>query len=160
MVESITHQEVLQQKILIPCESLSKDMNTLVEQKLQDTVGNICLESGFIQKDSIEIIRRSLGMYDAEKLRGEFAYIVEYKADIVLPTEGCQLTGDIISKNKMGLLMTIGENNELRVLLPKDYHTDNEEFDKKKVGEKLTCTIVASDFSLGSKFINCIGMMI
>lgn len=159
MVDSITHQEVLQQKVMVHCSELGKDMEQIIEDKVKENYGNICLESGFVNKESISILRRSLGMYDAEKLRSEFAYIVEFTADVILPTEGAVLTGKVISKNKMGLYVSVGEKSEIRILLPKDYHTDNDEFNEKKVGEDITCTVVASDFNLGNKFINCVGMI-
>jgi DNA-directed RNA polymerase subunit E'/Rpb7 len=159
MVETITHEEILQQKVMIHCNQLGKNMDEIIREKVKENYGDVCLESGFVDKDSIQIIRRSLGMYDSEKLRSEFAYIVEFKANVVLPTEGAVLTAEIISKNKMGLYAKVGEKSEVRILLPKDYHTENDKYNELKVGNKITCEIVASDFNLGNKFINCIGML-
>jgi DNA-directed RNA polymerase subunit E'/Rpb7 len=159
MVDSITHEEVLQQKVMVHCNQLGKDMDTIIQNKLKENYGDICLESGFVDKDSIQVIRRSLGMYDSEKLRSEFAYIVEFKANVILPTEGAVLEGEVISKNKMGLYMKVGDKGEVRVLLPKDYHTESDTYDAIKVSNTVRCEIVASDFNLGNKFINCIGML-
>lgn len=159
MVETITHEEILQQKVMVHCNQLGKDMDAIILDKVKESYGDVCLECGFVNGDSIQIIRRSLGMYDAEKLRSEFAYIVEFKANVVLPTEGATLTAEIISKNKMGLYAKVGEKGEVRILLPKDYHTEDDTYEQKKVGDSVSCEIVASDFNLGNKFINCVGML-
>ena len=158
-MDNITHQEVRQQKILVNASHLQKNMDVLLLERLKDTVGNKCLEGGYIKRNSIEVIRRSLGMYEAEKLKGDFSYIIEYKADVILPTEDCILEGKIISKNKMGLYVNVGENNEIRILLPKEYHINNEEYENKKVGEQIRCKIAVADFNMGSAFINCVGLL-
>lgn len=158
-MEEITHKEILQQKLMVNITELQKDMDSVIESKLRDVVGDRCLESGFIDKDSIRTIRRSLGAFDAEHLKGDFVYIVEYECNITLPTEGVVLTGKVQSKNKMGIYLMVGEKNQIRILLPKDYHADNENFNTIKVNDEVTCQVVASDFNLGSTFINCVGIL-
>ena len=158
-MEEITHNEIMQQKILVNITELEKDIDGVVEQKLRDSLGDRCLESGFINKESIKMLRRSLGKFDAEHLKGDFIYIVEYECSITLPTEGVKLKGEVKSKNKMGLYVMVGDKQQIRVLLPKDYHSDNDKFNETKVNDEIEVEIVATDFNLGSSFINCVGIL-
>lgn len=158
-MDSITHNEILQQKIMVNITELEKDIDGIIESKLRDSIGDRCLESGYINKDSIKMIRRSLGKFDAEHLKGDFIYIVEYECSITLPTEGVVLKGEVKSKNKMGLYVMVGDKNQIRVLLPKDYHSENEKFNQAKVNDEIEVQIVACDFNLGSTFINCVGVL-
>jgi DNA-directed RNA polymerase subunit E'/Rpb7 len=159
MISHITHQEILQHKLSINCNEITKDINKLLLTKLQNNIGDRCLSNGYIDKDSIKILRRSLGKFDAERLKGDFIYHVEYQCDVILPTEGCVLKGEATLKNKMGISVFIGNKKQIRVVLSKDFHTDNEEYANVNIGDKVVCTVIACDFQAGSKYIECIGQL-
>jgi DNA-directed RNA polymerase subunit E'/Rpb7 len=159
MVSNITHQEILQHKISIPSNQISKDMDALILTKLQQNIGDRCLSNGFIDKDSIRVLRRSLGKFDAERLKGEFIYHVEYMCNITLPTEGCVLKGVATLKNKMGVSVYVGDKKQIRILLSKDFHAGDDDFSNINIGDKITCTVIAADFQAGSKYIECIGQL-
>jgi hypothetical protein len=71
------------------------------------------------------------------------------------PPDGLQVEGEIIRKNKMGLYVII--NDAIRIMVPRDLHIGNEDFDRLEIGDKIRIEIKKSRFQVNDTHIMSIG---
>ena len=64
---------------------------------------------------------------------------------------------DILKVNKMGAYAAFEDS--LRILLPRDLHQGNLEFDELKVGQKIRLKIAKTRFQSHDQFIMAVGTM-
>ena len=106
-----------------PHETNDRDINSILTQKLMGTVGNKCSKEGYIKKNSIQILNRSIGMINSRFLDGSINYVIEYSAEVCNPRPGDILKVEFVEKNKAGILaQKIG--TPLNIVLPKEIHND------------------------------------
>jgi hypothetical protein len=63
--------------------------------------------------------------------------------------------GEVIRKNKMGLYVII--KDAIRIMVPRDLHIGNEEFDSIEIGDKIIIEIKESRFQVNDTHILSIG---
>ena len=84
---------------------------------------------------------------------------------MLYPTAGTYVTGTVLKVNKMGVY-AIFEDAEvrdevmIRILLPRDIHLGNEEFDTIEEGDKITVSLERSKFQTNDLFIVSVGRFI
>ena len=71
------------------------------------------------------------------------------------PPDGLQVEGEVIRKNKMGLYVII--KDAIRIMVPRDLHIGNEEFDSIEIGDKIIIEIKESRFQVNDTHILSIG---
>lgn len=131
-------------------------IDLLVEKKLQEKYGNTCLKEGYIFKDSIKLIERSLGTIDPEYFTGFLRFQVRFQADVCYPIKGQKILCTVESTNKLGIKAI---QEPLHIILAKQHHPDKSEFDKIKIGDKILISVLGSRFSLYDKQIDVIGLL-
>ena len=149
--------------IVIPVNELkflSGDRNTfidlLVVNKLREKYGDKCLKEGYLFKDSIELIERSLGKINPEYFTGYLKFQVRFKADVCFPIKGQKVLCTVESTNKLGIKAV---NEPLHIILARQHHPDKSEFEKIKIGDKIFINVLGSRFSLYDKQIDVIGLL-
>ena len=94
----------LNDKIVLFPHQLKNNLDMLLEDILKKQVGNKCTKEGYIKKNSVEIIRRSIGKMNSSFLDGSITYYITYKADVCNPKRGEIINVEIVDINKMGVL--------------------------------------------------------
>ena len=88
---------------ILPHE-LNSNINDIILDKLKNKIGNKCNKYGYIKKDSIEIISKTIGKIISGHFDGSVYYKIEFNADIVNPNEEDIIDCKILKKNKHGIL--------------------------------------------------------
>lgn len=110
MVSYITEQ-ILDEKIYINPHNLNfNNLETTIIKNLINKVGNKCSKNGFIIKDSIEFINKTLGKMVNINNFNKIEYNVKYKAKLILPNKGDIIECIIDNRNKMGIIGYIKKN--------------------------------------------------
>jgi DNA-directed RNA polymerase subunit E'/Rpb7 len=125
-------------------------------KQLKSNVGDKCIKEGFVEGNTIDIIKRSLGQVDAIHFNGRICYDICYSAKICNPIEGTKLEGKITDINKMGALVKIGP---LSIVLPKQYHSNPAIFSKINKDSTVILTIVGTKFELYDTEIEAVGLI-
>ena len=143
---------------LSPSElNISNDTNTILLEKVKNNIGNKCSKEGYIKKDSIKLIEKSLGRIISSHFNGDIVYNLKLEVDICNVTEGDIVNCKVIGINKMGIMC---EKKPLLVALSKIYHEDNlEKFENIQVGEYIDIEVVCSRFEYNDNEINVIGKL-
>ena len=144
-----------------------KDMNKLSEKKTIDTVllnhlsaklENRCSQHGFVIPGSLEILSRSMGHIENGTFTGNIIFHVQAQGRVYNPVNGTRLSGKILKKNKMGVYIIY--KNSIRVLVPRDLHIGNDDFENLEIGNTILIEIRKSRFQIHDPFILSVGVYI
>ena len=124
----------LTDKIMITPDNSINNLDLHIQYKLKKKVGNKCLKDGYVLKNSIQIIKRSIGKINSSFFNGSISYNIIYSATICNPKKGAFLTVQYVDHNKMGIL-AIKEGTPLNIVIPTKLHSDKNLF--KQIDQKL-----------------------
>ena len=79
------------------------NINNIIIDKIKNKVGDKCNSEGFIKKNSIKLIKRSIGKINAAHFTGDIHYNIVYEANICIPITGKKITARVIGKNQAGI---------------------------------------------------------
>jgi DNA-directed RNA polymerase subunit E'/Rpb7 len=142
---------------LLPHE-IKHDVDAIILEKLKNEVGDRCIKEGYVRKDSIELLKRSIGVVDSIHFNGRICFQITYSAEVCNPTEGLKLKGRIADINKMGAIINI---KPLSIILPKQQpHIDLEVFKGLSINDEVLVSIVGCIFELYDTEINAVGTIV
>jgi DNA-directed RNA polymerase subunit E'/Rpb7 len=143
-----------------------KDMNRVAKQSidsiildyLRSKLGNRCSQHGFVNPESLKVLSRSMGLIENGRYTGNVVYHVQAEGTVLNPANGTRITGTILKKNKMGLYIVY--KDAIRILIPRDLHIGNEEFEQLEPGDTIEVEIRKSRFQILDQFILSVGVFI
>jgi DNA-directed RNA polymerase subunit E'/Rpb7 len=149
---------VFQEKISLAPIDLRADITSFEEillEKLKKQLEGRCSKHGYVIPGSLQLLSRSMGF--AEKGRGtaDFLYYLKAQGKVYNPPDGLVVDGQIMLKNKMGCYVIL--DNAIRIMVPRDLHIGNEEFDELEVGDRIRIEIKKSQFRAAATHILSIG---
>lgn len=154
------HQAVFEERVPITPKELNRlsddTAETILLEKLRTKLENRCSKHGFVIPGSLEIISRSMGLVEVGRFTGDVVYQVQAQGKVLNPSDGLLLTCEVLKKNKMGIYVEY--KDAIRVLLPRDLHIGNIEFDALVIGDNIEVEIKKSRFQVNDPFILCVGI--
>jgi len=152
---------VFQEKVAIQPIDLRPDITSfddILLSKLKKQLEGKCSKHGYVIPDSLQLLSRSLGV--AEKGRGtaDFLYYLKAQGKVYNPPDGIVVEGEVSLKNKMGCYAIL--HNAVRIMIPRDLHIGNEEFDTLEVGDRIQIEIKKSQFRVNATHILSIGLFL
>lgn len=133
-------------------------INDMLLTKLKGRLENKCSRNGFVLENSLKVLSRSLGKASNGRFVGDYNFYVQLQGSVLNPPDGIVIEGEVISKNKMGLYMNY--KNAIRVIVPRDLHIGNEEFDSVNVGNTIKVEIKKSRFQVNDDSILSVGLFV
>jgi hypothetical protein len=100
------------------------------------------------------------------RFTGSILFFIQAEADVLNPPEGEEIEGVVIRKNKMGMYASYtvkegdSEAEAIRVIVPRDLHIGNEEFERVEIGERIKIQIKKSRFQINDPYILSVGMFV
>lgn len=83
---------------------LETDFDTTIISKLQKSLEGVCSRYGYIKPNSIEILRRSAGMFVKQHFNGYIRFDMICKAEVCNPGNGMIVEAVVKNKNALGVL--------------------------------------------------------
>ena len=154
-MDPLFERRQLTKKVHIYSKFLQKNMNSVILAQLKMNVEGKCSSEGFIQRNSITILDCSLGR--TNYVKGGVDYDITFQADICFPHRGQKLKATMTLKSKVGIH---AELSPLKILIPRDLHLGNTEFDEVKEGEDLEFEVVGSTFKQKDTEIVVVGKLL
>jgi len=148
IVESLKPSEIPKQR---------SEVDSILLNKVMSKYGNKCIHSGFIQKDSIEILERSIGSINSAHFNGEVYYNIKAQVRICSPNIGSHVSCKIIGKNQAGIFCVAFP---LQVMLSPENHEDIEIFDNLVKGDNIIIEVVRQQILLNHDHIKILGKFI
>ena len=160
---SIYFLNTINEKIGIKPFEISKntDILKLIEEKLKKKLEGKCIKQGYVKKNSLKIISRSIGAICEGHFTGDIVYKVKVCVEICNPPEGELISCEIKNINKMGILAVLNkeEDSPLMILLPRHQHQENELFKELSIGDSIIVEIIGKKFELNDTKIHLVALL-
>ena len=146
-------------KVTLTARDLSKDIESideLLQEKIKTQYEGKCSRNGYILPNSVKLLSRSIGMVEKGRFTGDILYYAEAESRVLQPPDGFVLEGEVIRKNKMG--MYVNYKDAIRVMIPRDLHIGDEDFDSVEVGETVQVEIKKSRYQVNDTSILSVGV--
>jgi DNA-directed RNA polymerase subunit E'/Rpb7 len=138
--------------------SSNKPIDKILLEYLGKKLENRCSKHGFVIPKTLEILSRSMGYIENGAYTGNIVFHVQLQGRVYNPVNGTRIIGEIIKGNKMGFYVMY--KNSIRILIPRDLHLGNDEFEMLESGDTIEIEIRKSRFQIHDPFILSIGVYI
>lgn len=140
---------------MIRSRDAAKDILTT---KIREKYEGKCSANGHIRPGSVELLAKSMGVAENGQFTGHWLYDCKVKCSVLYPTAGTVIDALVLKVNKMGAYAVFEE--AIRVLLPRDTHIGNAEFDAIKEGSTIRVKLDRSRFQTNDPFIMAVGSLV
>jgi DNA-directed RNA polymerase subunit E'/Rpb7 len=158
---NIYNKNILTTKIKIKANQLNKNYKKYILSKLKKEYEGIYTKFGLIKRDSIELVKVSLGNLEQNSFEGNIIYHVQFKADLCNPTIGSIILCKVINLNNFGILCSAKDNEEsiIEVIVPKKSLAIESDIDLNliKQNDDVYIEIMGKKQELNDTKIKCIG---
>ena len=154
------HQCFLEeQAVLTPkeFEMAAVDMEGFLTLQLRKKLEGRCSPQGFVKEKSLKLLSRTCGMSKSGTFTSDFVFRCKIQCDVLYPAVGDIVETEVLKVNKMGAYSAF--ENCLRVLMPRDLHQGNIDFDELKVGQKIRVKVLKTRFQSHDEFIMAVGTL-
>ena len=164
-MENIYCLNILNEKVGILPSDLNnkKDIVNIIDEKLKRKIEGKCIKQGYVKKNSVKIINRSVGkIYDGH-FTGDIVYKIKFSVEVCNPPESQIIDCVVYNINKMGILAGIGKNpkdSPLTILLPRHQHQEKDLFKELSVGDSISVEIIGKKFELNDNKIHIVASLI
>jgi len=140
----------------------TKNIDGLLAYKLKKTNENVCHKNGFVLKDSLKIINRSMGKLITHNHKSAIEYNVTLKLNVIYPSPKDIFEVKIDSITKMGIVGFINdekydiENSPILFIVPNKYI---EKIDLLSKDMKINVEVLQSRIKYRSKQIQVVGKL-
>ena len=153
-MDPLFERRELVRNIHLESRFLQRNIQASLLAQLRMKYEGICSSEGYIQRQSITIVDHSLGRTNL--IKGGLDYNVRFQADVCMPHSGQIFRAPVTLKSKIGLH---ADMTPLKVLLPRDLHIGNAEFDEVPEKQEIEFEIVGSRFQQGDETIVVLGKL-
>jgi hypothetical protein len=130
----------------------------ILEQKLRELHEGKCNANGFVRPGSLKLLGRSMGAAENGRFTGNLLYDCKVSCEVLYPTAGAQMEAKVIKVNRMGAYAVFEE--AIRILLPRDLHIGNIDFDEIKEGDIVKVQLDRSRFQTKDAYIMAVGHLV
>jgi DNA-directed RNA polymerase subunit E'/Rpb7 len=162
---SLFKQVFLDQRVSLKPTELQEataDMDAFLVGKIRKDLEGQCCMHGYVQPGSTQILARSMGQAEHGHFTGDFLFHCKVKIQCLLPHADQIVEARILKMNKLGgyaLIVDEGRLHEaMRILIPRDLHLGNTEFDALQVGQGVRIRLLRSRFQSKDAFIQSVGV--
>jgi ribA/ribD-fused uncharacterized protein len=132
-------------------------IDDVIEKKIKETYEGKCSRSGYVLPNSVKLLSRSVGMVEKGRFTGDILFYAEATCKVYQPPEGVILAGRVTHRNRMGIYVDYNDH-AIRIMVPRDLHIGNEEFDSIEVGDIVKVEIKKSRYQVNDVSILSVGV--
>jgi len=145
----------LTRNITIPAKHLQRNIQSSFLSQIKATIEGRCGTEGYVQPRSSSIVEYSLGTLNI--LQPGVQYRVKFQCDICYPHKGQILKAPVTFRSKIGIH---SEVSPLRILLPRDLHIGNSDFESIQENDEIEFEVVGSEFKQNDENIFVLGRLV
>jgi DNA-directed RNA polymerase subunit E'/Rpb7 len=153
-MDPLFERRELTRNVHINSQFLRKNIQPSILQQLKTNFEGRCSGEGYIQPNSITVIGYTVGRSILGKGGAEF--MVTFQADICLPHRGQIFKATVSLKSKVGIH---AETPPIKVLIPRDLHIGNEEYDAVQDNQEIEFEVIGSQFKQQDRDIVVLGRL-
>lgn len=153
-MDPLVERRDLVRNVHLVAKDLKRNIEASLLAQLRHKYEGRCVPEGYILRRSLTILEHSLGRMNL--IHGGLDYVVKFQADVCLPHAGQLFRAPVVLKSKIGLHV---ELPPLKILLPRDLHIGNGEFDEATEGQEVEIEVIGSRFQQGDEAIVVLGKL-
>jgi len=153
-MDPLFERRELVRNVHINSKFLQKNIDASILYNLKTNFEGNCSSEGYVQPQSITIVERSMGR--ANYVKGGVDYSIRFQADICLPHKGQIFRATVSLKSKIGIH---AETPPIKILIPRDMHIGNADFDNVNIGEDIEFEVIGCQFKQRDREIIVLGML-
>ena len=112
---------------LLPSEIPNTNIiDTILLEKIKKNIGNKCIQLGYVDKDSIKLIKRTVGSINAAHFNGTVHYNVLISLNICIPKINDIIEAKVVGKNQAGILCQV---HPLQIMLSPENQGDSQMYE-------------------------------
>lgn len=154
-MDPLFERRELSKKVHIHSKFLQRNMEASILAQLKMSYEGMCSAEGYIERNSITLLDYSLGR--TNYIRGGVDYDVRFQADVCLPHPGQRFKAVVKVRSKVGIH---AETPPIKVLIPRDLHMGNEDFNKAELESEIEFEVVGSQFKQKDVEIIIVGKLL
>jgi len=131
-------------------------------RKLREQLEGKCSKHGFVVPGSLKLLSRSYGYMERGTFTADVMYYIKAEGTVYNPPNGTIVEGVVIRKSKAGLyvILKVAEVEAIHIMIVRDLHIGNVEFDSVELGETIRIEIKKSRFQIHDPHILSIGQFL
>ena len=141
--------------LTVPPKYMQRNIQSSLLSQLKGQIEGRCGIEGYVQPKTSVIVEYSLG--SCSILRPGVTYEVRFQADICYPRKGQVLRVPVIFRSKIGVH---AEQSPLRVLLPRDLHIGNSDFEAIQEKDEVEFEVLGAEFKQNDEQVFVLGKLI
>jgi len=154
-MDPLFERRELSKKVHIHSKFLQRNMEASILAQLKMNYEGHCSAEGYIERNSITLIDYSLGR--TNYIKGGVDYDVKFQADVCLPHPGQRFKAVVKVRSKVGIH---AETPPIKVLIPRDLHMGNEDFNKAEIDTEIEFEVIGSQFKQKDVDIIIVGKLL
>jgi DNA-directed RNA polymerase subunit E'/Rpb7 len=154
-MDPLFERRQLKKNVHIHSKYIQKNIQSSLLSQLRMTYEGKCISEGYIQPNSITILNYTVGR--TNYIRGGIDYDVTFQADICMPHAGQRFKAPVKLRSKIGIH---AKTPPIEVLIPRDLHLGNEEFESVKLDEEIEFEVVGSQYKQDDDTIVVVGKLL
>lgn len=154
-MDPLFERRQLTKSVHINSKFLQKNIQASLVSQLRMNYEGKCISEGFIQPNSITILKYTLGR--TNYIRGGVDYDVTFQCDVCMPHAGQRFKAPVKLRSKIGIH---AKTPPIEILIPRDLHLGNEEFETIKVDEDIEFEVVGSQYKQDDDTIVVVGRLL
>lgn len=156
---------IFEEKVAIsPSQLRAKitSFNDMLMNKLRTQLEGKCSKHGFVIPGSLKLLSRSYGYMERGTFTADSMYYIKAEGLVYNPPNGTVVDGVVTRKSKAGLyvIIKVGNIDAIHIMIVRDLHIGNVEFDSIELGEKIRIEIKKSRFQINDPHILSIGQFL
>jgi DNA-directed RNA polymerase subunit E'/Rpb7 len=153
-MDPLVERRQLTRNVHLHAKDLKRNIETSLLAQLRHNYEGRCVPEGYLMRRSLTVVEHSLGRMNL--IRGGLDYVVNFQADVCLPHPGQVFRAPVVLKSKIGLH---AELPPLKILLPRDLHIGNAEFDEAAEQQEIEVEVIGARFQQGDETIVVLGKL-
>ena len=155
--QGLFNQQIFKIDLTLTPRELGKNLDDKFLTSLKSRVeGKMLLDKGFIEKGSVEILKRTSGSIEDNTFSGNVVSRVIYQANVCNPAIGSVVSARVQNVNNLGFLAI---NGPLYIIIPREIHRNLELFTKYSRGDEISIRIIRKEFNFKENMINVVGQL-
>ena len=154
-VDPLFERRELVRVLGVPAKYVQRNIRGSLLAQLGGQVEGKCGVEGYVQPKSSVILEHSLGRVDM--LHSGVQYRVRFHADICYPHVGQIFKAPVSFRSKIGIHAELAP---VKILLPRDLHIGNAEFDSITDSDEIMFSVLGAEFKQNDESIFVLGRLI
>lgn len=153
MTDPVYERRELIRQVKLPAKQVQRSIQSSLLAYLKTHIMGKCGVEGYLSPDGSTILSHSIG----QVVDGGVLYQVKIQVDICYPHKQQTFKAPVVLVSRIGVKLELGP---MRILLPRDLHIGNEDFEAVKVGDEVTFQVVGSEFKQDDSVIFVLGQLL